>query len=312
MKSRSSPSPRSSEWKVWQCALTVPGRRARLGSRVASERVASAGEPGITSVIRPSRTVTIVSRSRRPSATTTSGRRRIRTMILARLEFPDQTGVDAVIELAATRDRQLDAQPKGRAGERTDVEARGQVEERPAAKLDRVFVFLPLDLARRVELEERREPAGDGPAHREVGGQLLLAGPADIVEVPFVRDGRDDIERAEGDPARQERLHGDLAAQAPPLRAARQPELEPAGEEHEVLHGLPEEELVLELEVARARRGGAVARAVVHERQLDLDLPPRRDRPLEPARQLARAAVAGLRVLKAELELALDHGPARD
>ena len=33
MKSRSSPSPRSNDWKVWQWLLTVPGSSARPGKR---------------------------------------------------------------------------------------------------------------------------------------------------------------------------------------------------------------------------------------------------------------------------------------
>src|ERR1700730_705201 len=159
MKSRSSPSPRSSDWKAWQWALTVPGRSAFPGSRVMSVAVASADELGVTSVIRPSRTVTIPSLSQRPFATRTSGRSRIRAVILARLEFPDQPGVNAGVEFAATGDRQLDSHAEGRARQWTDVEARGQVELRPAAELDRVFVFLPLNLAHRIELEKGREPA---------------------------------------------------------------------------------------------------------------------------------------------------------
>ena len=109
-------------------------------------------------------------------------------MILARLEFPDQPGVNPVVELAATGDRQLDAHAEGRVRQKTDVEARRQVELRPAAELDGVFVLLSLDLAHRIELEKGRKPAREGPAHGEVGRELLLAGPADIVEVPGTID----------------------------------------------------------------------------------------------------------------------------
>src|ERR1700730_873859 len=222
MKSRASPSPRRSDWKAWQCVLTVPGRSAFPGSRAMSVAVASADELGVKSVIRPSRTVTILSLNQRPSVTTTSGRSRIRTVILARLEFPDQPGVNAVVELAATGDRQLDAHAEGRVRQKTDVEARRQIELRPAAELDGVFVLLSLDLAYRIELEKGREPARDGPAHGEVGRELLLAGTADIVQIPLVGDRGDHIERGEGDTARQEGLDGDLATQAPALRTARQ------------------------------------------------------------------------------------------
>src|SRR6267142_216527 len=299
MKSRSSPSPRRSDWKAWQCALTVPGRSALPGSRVMSVAVTSAGELGATSVIRPSRTVTISSLNRPPSATTTSGRSRIRRVILARLEFPDQPGVNAVVEFAATGDGQLDSHAEGRARPWTDVEARGQVELRPAAELDGVFILLPLNLAYRIELEKGREPARNGPAHGEVGRELLLAGTTDIVQVPLVGDGGDHIERTEGDPARHERLDGDLAAQAPALRAARQTQLESAGQEGEVLDRLPEEKFALKLEVARARRRGGIVRILIQKWHLDFHLPPRRDGPLERAREPARAALAGLRVLEA-------------
>src|SRR5882672_4669826 len=273
MKSRSSPSPRRSDWKAWQWALTVPGRSAFPGRRVMSVAVASADELGATPVIRPSRTVTIWSLNQPPPATTTSGRSRIRTVILARLEFPDQPGVNAIVEFSATGDRQLDSHAKGRPRERTDVEARGQVDLRPASELDRVFVLLPLNPAHRIELEKGREPARDGPAHGEVGRELLLAGTADIVEVPLVGDRGYQIERTEGDPARHEGLDGDLAAQAPALRAARQAQLESAGQEHEVLDRLPQEEFVLKLEVARARRRGGIVRILVQEGHLDFDLP---------------------------------------
>src|SRR5438132_2235572 len=312
MKSRSSPSPRRSDWKAWQCALTVPGRSAFPGSRVMSVAVASADEHGPTSVIRPSRTVTISSLNQRPSTTTTSGRSRIRTVILARLEFPDQPGVNAVVELAATGDRQLHSHAEGRARQGTDVEARGQVELRPPAELDGVFAFLPLNLAHRVELEKGREPAREGPAHGEVGRELLLAGTPDIVQVPLVGDGGDHVEGAQADPARHEGLDGDLAAQAPALRAARQTQLESAGDEHEVLDRFPQEELVLKLEVARPRRRGRIVGVPIREWHLDFDLPPRRDGPLESARELARAALTGLRVLEARFQLALDDGPTRD
>src|SRR5437879_4753669 len=145
MKARSSPSPRSSDWKAWQCALTVPGRSALPGRRVMSVAVTSAGELGATSVIRPSRTVTISSLNREPSATTTSGKSRIRAVILAWLELPDQPGVDAIVEFLAAGDRELDAHAERRARQRAHVEARREVDLRPTAELDRVFAFLSLN-----------------------------------------------------------------------------------------------------------------------------------------------------------------------
>src|SRR6266849_10172617 len=208
MKSRSSPRPRRSDWKAWQCALTVPGRSAFPGRRVLSVAVASAGELRAMSVIRPSRTVTISSLSQRPSATRTSGRSRIRTVILTWLEFPDQPGVDAIVEFLAAGDRELHAYAERRARQRADIEARGEVDLRPTAELDRVFAFLSLNHGRSVELEEGCEPSRHRPAHGQVARDLLFAGTADIVEVPLVGDGGQDVEGTQGDAAGHEGFDG--------------------------------------------------------------------------------------------------------
>src|SRR6266550_1534848 len=70
MKSRSSPRPRRSDWKVWQWALTVPGRSARP----ASVRSPWPRRPaGSTAVMRPPSTSTAWPERQPASVQTSSG-----------------------------------------------------------------------------------------------------------------------------------------------------------------------------------------------------------------------------------------------
>src|SRR5713101_1170331 len=77
-----------------------------------------------------------------------------------------------------------------------------------------------------------------------------------------------------------------------------------------MLDRLPEEELVLKLQVAGAGRRRGIGRILNHERHLDFDLPPWRDRPLEGARELALRALARARAKETQLQLTLDNGSA--
>src|SRR5256885_4457690 len=74
MKSRSSPSPRSSDWKVWQCALTVPGSSARPGSAWSPR----CGVPAAwTAATRPSVIATARPLCQPSGVSTSSGKSRI-------------------------------------------------------------------------------------------------------------------------------------------------------------------------------------------------------------------------------------------
>src|SRR5206468_2321281 len=71
MKSRSSPSPRSSAWKVWQCALIVPGTHALPARRTSP---ACAAPTSCTATMRPSAIATARSASQPVSVRTRSAR----------------------------------------------------------------------------------------------------------------------------------------------------------------------------------------------------------------------------------------------
>src|SRR5205823_4202900 len=132
------------------------------------------------------------------------------------------------------------------------------------------------------------------------------------VDVPLVRGLTEQVEVPERDPRHQEWLDGGLTSQPSALGARRKPELESRREERPVLDRLEEQELVLDLDVAGACRALALARLGEDRGNLELELPPRQQGQLERRSQLAPAPLVALVMPRAELELALDHGPARD
>src|SRR3989338_693841 len=71
MKSRSSPSPRRSDWKVWQWALTGPGRSALPPSPRSPGQSRPAGS---TAAMRPPSTITARPDFQPDSVSTRSGR----------------------------------------------------------------------------------------------------------------------------------------------------------------------------------------------------------------------------------------------
>src|SRR5512138_2260148 len=132
------------------------------------------------------------------------------------------------------------------------------------------------------------------------------------VDVPLVRYFAEHIEGSQDHPCREEGLDGRGAAQAPSLRPARESELEAARDQRPVFDRLPEQEFVLDRQIAKPARGRPVPRIGEHQRYLYLELPPGPQRELEGPGHLGLPSVAPLLVAYAELQFALNDRATGD
>src|SRR5437764_8769326 len=282
MKSRSSPRPRRSDWKVWQWALTVPGRSARP----ASVRSPWPRRPaGSTAVMRPPSTATAWPERQPASVQTSSG-----TSLTGRSPPP-----------ASREHREERSEVRGIGRERPDRMAveelhdllvEGRRDAEPAPLGDHVavqVVDLGPPLAQHV-LQQRGPAAGASlGVAADVG--LHLGEPAALrrVEEPLGGDVEDRLDLVARRPADADDLGGEVHRDPPRpgLRAhLRRAEPRAAGErvrhavERELRPALPEQ-------VRRHLRRRHLAH---HPRQLPHPrrVPPVQLPPLEPPPPPAR------------------------